>query len=125
MDLVPYASVAVPAGFVFAGTWLVQRNAKRATNSDATQRLIDQYQEDRDADRRQFTEARAEFVAEKESMQAQIDRAWARIESVETLLRERAREQDMRERIYGQYIEILRAAVPPPPPDYPPELLRG
>jgi hypothetical protein len=32
-DLLPYASVAVPAGFVFLGTWLVQRNAKRATNS--------------------------------------------------------------------------------------------
>ena len=125
MDLVPYASVGIPAGFLFAGTWLVQRGVKRSTSTDATQRLIDQYQEDRDADRKQFTEARAEFVQEKESMQAQIDRAWARIEAMEVRERARAREQDMRERIYGQYIEILRAAVPPPPPDYPPELRRG
>lgn len=125
MNLLPYAGAVVPALFLFAGTWLVQRTTRRAASSDATQKLIDQYQEDRDADRKQFTEARHEFTREKESMQAQIDRAWQRIEAMEIRERDRARESDMRERIYGQYIEVLRAAVPPPPPDYPPELRRG
>jgi len=32
--------------FMFGGTWLVQRNAKRATTTDGAQKLIDQLQEE-------------------------------------------------------------------------------
>lgn len=92
------------------GPVLVYRVNKRSTTTDAAQRQIDQIQEDREDDRKQFSMAAARF----EERQQRLEN---RLESMEA-----------RERQFSDYILTLRWHIaeqkPPPPPAFPPDLLK-
>ena len=107
----PYLASVVVAAIGFFGTWLVQRNQKKANTSTDTQTLIDQMQEDRQADRAQF----AETLTRLEERQQRTER---RLENAEGLFR-----------IASDYILALRYHIsegkPPPPPVFPIELTKG
>ena len=120
------AQYGIPAAFVAFGTWLVQRNIRKQTSVDASQRQIDQLQEDRQADRKMFAEARAEWSQERTAMQQQQQRAFERIESLEESQKLLIRETEMRWNVASDYISKLRVHIDrkldPPPPEFPPEL---
>ena len=103
-------SVAVAAIGLF-GTWLVQRNQKRANKTSDTQTIIDQLQEERAADRENFANAARKF----EDRQQRLEN---RLENAEALFR-----------ISSDYVLALRYHIaeghPPPPPPYPAEMTRG
>lgn len=93
------------------GPYLVYRSNKRASTTDAAQRQIDQIQEDRTADREEFSRASARFTERQGRLES-------RIETLEAM-----------NRISSDYILTLRAHIasgtPPPPPPFPAELTRG
>lgn len=101
---------AVSAVIAIIGPYLVYRINKKTATTDAAQRQIDQIQEDREADRKQFTSA----TSRMESRQQRLEN---RIESMES-----------RERQFSDYVLTLRWHIaegkPPPPPPFPPDLLR-
>lgn len=111
------AQYGIPAVFVALGVWLVQRNIRKQTSVDASQRQIDNLQEDRESLYKQMDDARTEFVREKEALQEQQRRAFVRIENLER-----------RERITLDYVYQLRQHIDerrmPPPPTWPTELTR-
>jgi outer membrane murein-binding lipoprotein Lpp len=102
---------ALVAGLVsLAGYYLVFKVNRRTATTDAAQRQIDQFQEDRSADREQFEKAAARF----ELRQGRLE---TRIELMEA-----------RERTFSDYVLTLRWHIaegqPPPPPPFPAELLK-
>lgn len=107
----PYVASVMAAAIGFFGTWLVQRNQKKANKTTDTQTLIDQIQEERKADREQF-------AATSERSEARISRLEERVETAEALFR-----------LASDYILNLRYHIaegkPPPPPPFPAELTRG
>ena len=107
----PFAASTVAAVFGYLGIWLVQRNQKKANKTTDTQTLIDQMQEDRQADREQFRET----LSRLEERQKRTE---SRLENAESLFR-----------IASDYILALRYHIsegkPPPPPVFPIELTRG
>lgn len=120
------AQYGIPALFVLLGTWFVQRNVRRQTSVDASQRQIDQLQEDREADRRMYADARAEWEREREAFREQHKRMFERVEQLEETQRLLIRETEMRWNVASDYISSLRVAIDerrdPPPPPFPPEL---
>lgn len=106
----PVIGTVVAALLAFLGTWLVQKNARRQSSTDVAQRLIDQMQEDREADRTQY-------AGERASLEARLDRAFQRIEQMET-----------REHALFDYVSLLRWHIEQnsmgPPPPFPADLGR-
>lgn len=100
----------VSAFIAIIGPYLVYKINKKTASTDAAQRQIDQIQEDREADRTQFTAAATRFEARQQRLEQ-------RIEGMES-----------RERQFSDYVLTLRWHIaegkPPPPPPFPPELLR-
>ena len=93
------------------GYLLVFKVNKKTATTDAAQKQIDQIQEDREADRRQFETSAARF----EERQQRLERRQEQLEAVN--------------RISNDYVYVLRAHIsegrPPPPPPFPPEMTRG
>jgi len=103
-------SIAVAAIGLF-GTWLVQRNQKRANRTSDTQTIIDQLQEERAADR-------VNFAATAKRFEERQQRLENRLENAEGIFR-----------LASDYILSLRYHIaegkPPPPPPFPVELTKG
>ena len=93
------------------GPVLIYLTSRRSTTTDNAQNQIDQIQEDREADRKQFNETAAKF----EARQARLEQ---RVEGSESMFR-----------LAMDYILQLRYHITegkqPPPPPFPPELTRG
>lgn len=118
----------IPAAFVLVGVWLVQRNVRKQTSVDASQRQIDNLQEDREALYKQFTKASEESARREADLERQQLRSAERIETLERQQRELRREFDARWSVAADYISELRVHIDerlaPPPPPFPPELRR-
>jgi septal ring factor EnvC (AmiA/AmiB activator) len=93
------------------GPYLVYRINRRTATTDAAQKQIDQIQEDREADRKQFNETAARFDARQQRVEQ-------RLESAESLLR-----------ISSDYILALRFHIasgkPPTAAPFPAEMTQG
>lgn len=107
----PYVGSVLVAVIGFFGTWLVQRNQRRANRTTDTQTLIDQLQEERAAEQAKFDKS----LARVDERQARTEK---RLENAEALFR-----------IASDYVLSLRHHIaegkPPPPPPFPPEMTRG
>lgn len=87
----------------------VYRLNRRTATTDAAQRQIDQIQEDREDDRKQFETAKTRLEARQERLEQRLER------------------MESRERQFSDYVLQLRWHIsenlPPPPPVFPPGLL--